>query len=125
MLQNTLYTIEKISQEGENKYTVAVTIDPEHEIFKGHFPNQPILPGVCMMEMSREILMHIRQSPISLDNARNIKFLKIVNPREDPSLRFEFENLEKDGFLQTNVTSYLTDGTPNFKLKATYSLSKD
>ena len=120
MLQNTLYTIEELSQEGK-KHTVAVKIDPDHEIFKGHFPSQPILPGVCLMEMVREVLSHIKQHPVLLTQAQNIKFLKVVDPREDASLKIELEVEEKDSLLQVMVTSFLGDGSANFKMKGTYS----
>ena len=120
MLQNTLYTIEELSQEG-NKHTVSVKIDPEHQIFKGHFPGQPVLPGVCLMEMVREVLAHIKQHPILLTQAQNIKFLKVVDPREDAILKMELEIVEKDSLLHVMVTSLLGDGNPNFKMKATYS----
>ncbi|MEJ0079486.1 MAG: hypothetical protein WDM78_00620 [Puia sp.] len=28
----------------------------DQAIFSGHFPGQPVLPGVCMMEMVAEVL---------------------------------------------------------------------
>ena len=120
MLQNTLYTIEKLSQEG-NKHTVTVQIDAEHEIFNGHFPSQPILPGVCLMEMVREVLSQIKQHPVLLTQAQNIKFLKVVDPGVDARLKIELEIVEKDNLLQVTVTSFLGDDSPNFKLKGTYS----
>lgn len=121
MLQNTLYTIENIHQQGENRFVVTLKIDPQHGIFKGHFPEQPVLPGVCLMEMVREILNEIKGSSFLLSQAQNIKFLKVVDPTTDSTLKFDIEILEKENAIQTNVTSFLSDGSPNFKIKAAYS----
>lgn len=120
MLINKLYTVEDIARGGDSKFTVTVKIDPGHDLFKGHFPEQAILPGVCLMEMVREIVTEIKQNPVSLAQAQNVKFLNIVNPLKDTVLKFEIEILEKDDALQTNATSFLMDGTPNFKIKAKY-----
>lgn len=124
MLQNTLFTIKNISHEEENIYIAEVQLDPDHEIFKGHFPEQPILPGVCLIEIVREILSEITHSSILLNQAQNIKFLKIVNPVENGTLKLHFDTYKKDNLIHTNVTSFLMDGSPNFKLKAAYSFDE-
>ncbi len=35
---------------GEGKVEADVYIDPEWDIFRGHFPGQPVLPGVYIIE---------------------------------------------------------------------------
>ena len=31
-------------------------LNPAHRVFEGHFPGQPVVPGVCMVQMIKEIL---------------------------------------------------------------------
>ena len=60
MLKNNLYQVSSINflpqdQEGTgiSKYSVSLRLESSHDIFKGHFPGNPVLPGVCQVEMVR------------------------------------------------------------------------
>ena len=56
---NSLYTIKRMLREGDsNKLSAMIRLNPSHEIFKGHFPGNPILPGVCVVQILKEILMY-------------------------------------------------------------------
>lgn len=54
MLLNELYTIQSLKDTPDGILTT-VLLHADHAIFRGHFPGQPVLPGVCMMEMIAEI----------------------------------------------------------------------
>ena len=43
---------EVLDMEEESKITTRFYIDPDREIFKGHFPGDPVLPGVCLLYTS-------------------------------------------------------------------------
>lgn len=120
MLKNNLFTISSIKQEN-GTYIVQIELDPEHEIFQGHFPGQPILPGVCLIEMVKEVLNEMGPKPYKLVNAATIKYLNVVDPRKDQVLKFELGISEEEGVKKVNVTSYLQDGTSNFKFKGTFA----
>ena len=88
MLLNNLYTIQSLS-ETEKTIRASVMLRAEHAIFKGHFPGQPILPGVCMLEMISEITgSHLQQS-LRIKSAPLIKFLNMIDPRKDSLIQFE------------------------------------
>ena len=40
-------------QTAEQEYTCGVTFDPEFTGFQGHFEGNPIVPGVCLIELAR------------------------------------------------------------------------
>ena len=50
MLKNDFFTFTALQLEGD-MVTTNIELNAAHSIFKGHFPGQPIVPGVCMMQM--------------------------------------------------------------------------
>ena len=49
------YTIKNTEKIDENNFKVQIELNPNHQVFEGHFPNNPITPGVCMMQIIKEI----------------------------------------------------------------------
>jgi 3-hydroxyacyl-[acyl-carrier-protein] dehydratase len=52
----------------------------EHAIFKGHFPGNPVTPGVVQLEILGEVLSDVLDQKVSLKTMGNCKFLAILNP---------------------------------------------
>jgi 3-hydroxyacyl-[acyl-carrier-protein] dehydratase len=93
MLKDKLYkinTIRILPHEGDDnsaqKYSASVELDASHEIFRGHFPGNPILPGVCQVEMIREIAEEITGRKLLLSKAGQVKYLSLINPALNPAL---------------------------------------
>ena len=103
---NNFYTIQ--NQEGENgNFKVNISLDPSHEIFKGHFPGNPVTPGVCMMQIVKEITENITQKKLFLKSANNIKFMAIINPNETPDLILDLVIDEKEDEIKVkNISSF-------------------
>ncbi|MBA5628788.1 3-hydroxyacyl-ACP dehydratase [Moheibacter sp. BDHS18] len=97
MLLNDFYTIQH-SETLENGISVMVKINKAHEIFKGHFPNHPVTPGVCTMQIIKELSEKHLGKNLMLKTARNVKFMAIINPEENEDVRFDlsFETNESD-----------------------------
>jgi 3-hydroxyacyl-[acyl-carrier-protein] dehydratase len=92
MFLNSLYHIKQILPEGNNsKFSVIIELDPTHEIFIGHFPWNPILPGVCMVQIIKELLIRHLDCTLILKNAVSIKYLNIIDPRVNDTIQFNFE----------------------------------
>jgi len=117
LLDNFFYILELHSEE--QKLRTLLRIDRHHKIFNGHFPAIPIVPGVCMMEMIREIIEKYFDRKLMVNAADNVKFLAVINPVEHAEVQadIDYENL-KDGGLKVNATIFAGD-LIFFKLKAT------
>ncbi|OYT17815.1 MAG: 3-hydroxyacyl-ACP dehydratase [Bacteroidetes bacterium 4572_77] len=79
MLENKLYIIKEFNFEKE-ELKAQIEINPQSEIFKGHFPDVPVLPGVSMMHLVKELLEKALNRSLNVVSAKNIKFLQMVNP---------------------------------------------
>ena len=92
MFLNSLYNIKRIQPEGNgNKLSVLIRLIPSHDIFKGHFPGNPILPGVCIIQILKEILRYQFNKNLTLKHAGSIKYFSIINPGMNSILKFDIE----------------------------------
>ena len=69
-------------------FTTQVKLNSDHFIYKAHFPNNPITPGVCLLQMAQEILEQRIGRQLRLKTAGNIKFRKPVEPTACPTFFF-------------------------------------
>ena len=87
ILNNVLYRV--LSHEDTDAGTVYhVALDKDCFIYKAHFPNNPITPGVCMVQMVSEILAEFFKRQFVLDTAVNIKFRERMGPDEEATFVF-------------------------------------
>lgn len=90
LLMNNLYFLKHLADE-EGKVTATIKIHEDHEIFKGHFPGNPVLPGVCLVQIIKELMVQVFNSELFLVHASNIKYLAFINPLVNNILQFEIQ----------------------------------
>ncbi|MDJ1472181.1 hydroxymyristoyl-ACP dehydratase [Xanthocytophaga flava] len=113
MLINNLYTI--LQFDHQEKIEVSAQINVSHPIFKGHFPSMPILPGVCMVQLVKELIEKVHPHQTLLTHAGNIKFLSVINPEINDKVKVTIEIRNSDTNNIT-FTSYISqDQTIVFK----------
>ena len=42
------------TESAEGTWTYTLSINPDHDIFRGHFPGRPVVPGVMTLMMTRK-----------------------------------------------------------------------
>ena len=97
MLEGVLYTV--VSKE-EGSATVRLL--PESPIYKAHFPEYPITPGVTLLQISLELMGK------KLVGAKDIKFVAPVLPGDGIEVRFEWEFKDEN---TVSVSILSMDGT--------------
>ena len=67
----------------------SMSVPPEHPVFEGHFPGNPIVPGVMLLEwMTREVAQVLELAPSRL-RVREAKFFTPLAPLQHAQLSFE------------------------------------
>ena len=108
------YTLKSVSKDAEN-YTCVIVLNPGHPVYEGHFPEIPVTPGACMMQIIKETASTVSNLPLRYAQVQSCKFLSVVNPFENPELELTFTLTENYGIQAV----FLASGTPALKLKAT------
>ena len=106
MLRDSFYTVLKTQQKDLISFRSTVVINKDHEIFKGHFPAVPIVPGVCMLQMVKELLEERIRKPLQLTHSGNIKFLSVINPVFFTTFISSFYNFDPLFTSRTTSTKY-------------------
>ena len=74
LLKNDFFYIKNIYLNSGNQADFEVSFNLEHRIFAAHFPDYPIVPGVCEIEIAVDCISEILQQDFELKNVKNVKF---------------------------------------------------
>jgi 3-hydroxyacyl-[acyl-carrier-protein] dehydratase len=117
ILLNDFYTlIEKVDASGV--VTAKISINKTHRIFDGHFPGLPVVPGVCMLQIIKEIMEVSSGRELKITGADNMKFLSVINPEQNNLVEAVINYTEAPDKFSINATLF-AGTTTFFKLKAT------
>ena len=120
MLAGDFYIIDSFQNE-DNHVSVVLELDAAHEIFAGHFPQQPVVPGVCMMQIIKEITEQAVDYPLNLVRADEMKFLAIIDPLKNTTIRAELKYTEDNDGKVFVTASLLKDELIHFKFKGSFT----
>jgi 3-hydroxyacyl-[acyl-carrier-protein] dehydratase len=122
MFLNTLYAIERAASDGE-LLRAQILINPAHELFGGHFPDMPVLPGVCQIQILSEVIAYATGYRLALTKVSSAKFLSPVLPDQNTEITMEVTmNLQPDKLLSVTAV-YTTADIVCMKFKGDYSIS--
>ena len=87
MLSN-VFEIDTITHT-DNTLNATVKLNGTDTVFKGHFPNNPITPGVLQINCVRAILEQHLGCSLQFKTMSRCKFLAILKPETTPLLNIE------------------------------------
>ena len=64
MVLQDFYKILSEEKTSDSKYTFTILVNEKHDVFKGHFPGNPIMPGVCMIQIIKELSESITKTAL-------------------------------------------------------------
>lgn len=91
-LRNNLYTVSSVDRDGETGRFV-VDFNPSCLIYQAHFPDEPITPGVCIVQIGKELLEELLHRSLDIATVKNVKFLSVISPRETTSVVYQIHKV--------------------------------
>jgi 3-hydroxyacyl-[acyl-carrier-protein] dehydratase len=101
-------------------FSSVIRLNPSHPVYAGHFPQTPVVPGVCLIQMIQEIVSQKLKQPLQLSGGDNIKFLAMVDPLRTPELSLAFSLQLHGDAVQVSVT-YSHAGNNYVKFKGKFA----
>lgn len=89
-LKNNLYYIQ--NQDNLNS-AFTIELNPDCFIYKAHFPELPITPGVCIIQVAKELFSELCGATLDLESVSNAKFLAVINPEVTSKLTYSFNKV--------------------------------
>ncbi len=98
--------------QGESSLNEALEVNADSEIFDGHFPGQPVVPGACMLQLVKDMLSETLKVSPKLLKADNIKFLGLVQPgTENLNLIIKYQlfgdQIKMNAILSNTETTFM------------------
>ncbi len=92
-----------------------VRLNPGHAVFQGHFPGNPVLPGICSLMIVRECASRMAGRPLEYASVRESKFLAAITPDNHLTVDLKLSNDNGDYLLAATICC---GETTMLKLKA-------
>ncbi|MFD1671924.1 3-hydroxyacyl-ACP dehydratase FabZ family protein [Agrilactobacillus yilanensis] len=93
-----LLMVDQVLATDETQITTQQTIRKEAPYFKGHFPNEPVVPGVLLVEGLQQtaklwLYQNFEIKNVALAALKKVKFRKMVTP--DSQLTYQVQCIEQ------------------------------
>lgn len=94
-LLNSFYTI-KSRDITDSSIRYEIQLDSSHYIYSAHFPDCPITPGVCIIQIGKELLEDYLGKKYIIQAVKNVKFLNLISPLEIPVVSYTFDKISSN-----------------------------
>ncbi|MCF6248083.1 MAG: hypothetical protein L3J69_12080 [Desulfobacula sp.] len=84
-----------ILKENDHRIVATFLFKKGLELFKGHFPKNPILPGVFQIEMVKYVLEKSHGTSLSIGSVKKTKFSNLICPDTVITIEITINRIEK------------------------------
>ena len=99
-----LFTLHNIQSTG-SKFSAEIRFNPSHPVFAGHFPGQPVVPGVFLVEILTGAVSEVSGKKAVFKEAGNLKFIQVIDPTVHHSVLLDGSIVkEEKEFLTVDAT---------------------
>jgi len=95
MLIKGFYKIQEI-RSNDSRINASIRLNPDHEVYEGHFPEQPVVPGVIQLQIVKEILEETLGKQLFMNKVSSAKYLKIITPENSKELQITIQYKKTD-----------------------------
>lgn len=108
MLQNTYFTVlERVDTADNTVFTVK--LEKGHLVYAGHFPGDPVSPGVCNLQMVKECAEIVAGRSLTFSNISQYRLMSVVSPYKHDTLQITVAVTPKDGGFALSASAQAAD----------------
>lgn len=76
------YTSERFERAFDNEIVAEVAFPGESPWFNGHFPQEPVLPGIAQVAVVHDLICRARRQTLPLREISRLRFKRMVSPTD-------------------------------------------
>ena len=107
---NEYFKIDSRTMDGDETL-FNITLLPEYCAYEGHFPGNPVSPGVCNIQMIKECAEQLAEKRFLLGYISRCKLSAVVTPQTTPKLCIRMSLSEADGLYDIKAVVSDADTT--------------
>lgn len=110
VLRDQLYNVCNKKLE-EDAFVYTIKLNPQHFIYKAHFPGEPITPGVCIVQIAKELLEDMLSEELEVKAIKNVKFISTIIPDNNQFINFRIDKVSntEEGDVKMQSIVFLDD----------------
>jgi 3-hydroxymyristoyl/3-hydroxydecanoyl-(acyl carrier protein) dehydratase len=74
------YVLKDLTRSDKNEIEADIHVPSDSPWFRGHFPGEPILPGVAQIGMVIDAIRQARNQDLKVSGLRRVRFKQIIRP---------------------------------------------
>lgn len=119
MLQNKYYKVLKETKLNVNEAVYLISLYPQADVYRGHFPQKPVCPGVCNIQTIRECAEMLVGRKLNLKTVNRCRLTAVATPQVCPILDVAVSLLPNDDKTGYTVMAKMYSDVETFmELKA-------
>ena len=114
MLLNKYFKILSIKEIDNLSAEYHIALLPECNVYEGHFPGNPVCPGICNIECIKECVMMFTKQSLHYSSIKLCRFTALATPTNCTKLtvKFNLTNSNSSYIIQSSISdenqTYLT-----------------
>jgi 3-hydroxyacyl-[acyl-carrier-protein] dehydratase len=76
------YSLVKVDRLSSHEIIMYTKVLPDSPWFSGHFPGDPILPGIAQLEMALDGIKRLSQKNLKISGGRKVRFKQFIRPND-------------------------------------------
>jgi 3-hydroxyacyl-[acyl-carrier-protein] dehydratase len=108
LLESQWSLLKEIKAVNHNYIEALADVPADSPWFSGHFPGEPILPGIALIYMAEQAIIHdalAKGEQVQLHTLKRVRFIQPVRPGETLSLNIVSEEAGEEILFSFKITN--------------------
>lgn len=125
LLKDKYYKVMKQTRLDANNGVFLLSLLPQADVYRGHFPQKPVCPGVCNIEAIRECAEMLLERDLAITTIKQCRLTAVASPKVCPLVDVTVSVARIEGTDDYNVVAKMADQETSYmELKGTFQLKK-
>ncbi len=120
LLKDKFFTVLHEERMTANDAVFLCELKPDCDVYRGHFPDKPVSPGVCNIEMIRECAEMLIGQDLLIDTIKQCRLTAVASPSICPKVDVKVTVARVEGTENYNIVASIADASTSYmEMKAT------